>query len=298
MRILIIKHGALGDIALAFPAFAAIRAHPPGATISVLTTAPFAKLLAASRWFDHVVIDARPAFWNIPALLTLRRQLRGYDLVYDLQTSSRSSRYFILAGRPRWSGIAKGCALPHANPGRNAMHTRERLAQQLAVAGIANLAAPDLSWLRLDLSRFGLPARFALLVPGAAPHRPAKRWPAARFGALAAQLPLPAVIVGSASETPLAQTIRQDAPTTIDLSGQTNLLELAAVIARATLAVGNDTGPMHLAAALGVPSIALFSGESDPALTAPRYPDGGWPVILREPHLSNLPVAQVIAALP
>jgi ADP-heptose:LPS heptosyltransferase len=55
---------------------------------------------------------------------------------------------------------------------------------------------------------------------------------------------------------------------------------------------------MHLAAALGVPCISLFSAASEPARTAPRYPDGGWPVILRAPSLQELPVAQVLALLP
>ncbi len=297
MKILVIKHGALGDIVLAFPAFAAIRAAHGGAEIMLLTTAPFAGFLRASPWFDKVETDDRPAFWNLPGVLNLRRHLRGFDMVYDLQTSGRSTRYFALAGKPPWSGIANS-PLKHANPQRKTMHTRERLAEQLAVAGIPNLPAPDLSWAGAEISGLRLPAqKFALLVPGAAPHRPAKRWPEQKFAALAAQLPMPAVVIGSAAEAPLAATIRKTSPL-IDLTGKTNLLQLAAVIRRAALAIGNDTGPMHLAAAFGVPSVVLFSGESDPALTAPRYPDGGWPRILREPHLSGLPVAQVIAALP
>jgi ADP-heptose:LPS heptosyltransferase len=55
---------------------------------------------------------------------------------------------------------------------------------------------------------------------------------------------------------------------------------------------------MHLAAALGIPSVVLFSAASNPALTAPRYPDGGWPTILSAPNLQNLPVAQVLGTLP
>jgi ADP-heptose:LPS heptosyltransferase len=55
---------------------------------------------------------------------------------------------------------------------------------------------------------------------------------------------------------------------------------------------------MHLAAALNIPSIVLFSGASDPALTAPRYPDGGWPTVLRAPRLADLPVALVLSSLP
>ncbi len=296
-RVLVIKHGALGDIVLAFPAFSAIRAAEPEAEITLLTTAPFAALMAASPWFDKIETDTRPPVWNLPGMLRLRRQLRGFDMVYDLQTSARSSNYFALAGRPPWSGIAKFCSAPHANPARNAMHTRERLAEQLAMAGILAPPPPDLSWLRQPPA-FDLPDKFTLLVPGASPHRPEKRWPAENFGALAAGLKMPAVIIGGKAEAPLAAAIRQAAPGAIDLTGQTTLLELAAITARAAVAVGNDTGPMHLAAALGIPSLVLFGGASDPALTAPRYPDGGWPVILREANLQDLPVAKILAALP
>jgi len=295
--VLVIKHGALGDVVLAFAAFAAIRAAHAGDEVVVLTTAPFAALLAASPWFDRVIEDKRPAAWDVPGVLALRRGLRGFDMVYDLQTSARSSRYFGLAGKPRWSGIANGCALPHANPKRDAMHTRERLAEQLGIAGLS-LAAPDLSWLGVDVSKFRLPGQYAVLVPGASPHRPEKRWPDQKFGGLAAQLPMPAVVVGGKGEAGLAGVIRSFAGRSIDLTGRTDLLELAAVIGGAALAVGNDTGPMHLAAALWVPSLVLFSGASDPAITAPRYPDGGWPGILQAPHLSGVSVAQVVAALP
>jgi len=297
LKILVIKHGALGDIVLAFSAFAAIRAAHPDAEIMLLTTAPFAAFLRASPWFQAVETDDRPAFWNLPGLLKLRANLRGFDMVYDLQTSGRSSRYFALAGRPPWSGIAAGCSLPHLNPRREMLHTRERLADQLAMAGIATMPAPDLAWADADISALGLPSRYAVLVPGAAPHRPEKRWPEQKFGSLAAQLTVPSVVVGTGAETPLASVIGKAAPV-FDVTGKTDLLLLAAVIRRAVLAVGNDTGPMHLAAAFGVPSVVLFSRESDPKLTAPRYPDGGWPKILRVAHLSGMPVAQVIAALP
>jgi ADP-heptose:LPS heptosyltransferase len=292
VNILVIKHGALGDIILAFPAMAAIRAAHPGATITLLTTPPYAKLLAASRWFNRVEVDTRPKPWNLIAMARLRRQLRGYDMVYDLQTSSRSSRYYALAGRPPWSGIAKGCALPHADPERTRLHSRERLAGQLHDAGIFDLPQPDLSWLtNAVVTRFNLPDKFVVLVPGAAPHRPEKRWPERNFVELAQALPMQAVIVGAAGE------VGGGIPG-LNLIGQTNFFELAAVIARASLAIGNDTGPMHLAGALGIPSVVLFSGASDPALTAPRLPDGSWPIIHRAPTLQDLPVAQVLASLP
>ncbi len=298
MNILVIKHGALGDIVLAFPAFAAIRKHHPGARITLLTTQPYVAVLAASRWFDSIDVDLTPPIWNLPALRALIQQLQGYDMVYDLQTSSRTTKYYRLAGKPPWSGIARGTEFRHANPKRNTLHTRERLADQLKVAGITELPNPNLSWLTADISRFGLPGTYTILVPGAAAHRPAKRWPVERFAALASALPTPVVIVGAENEQRLARAIRSTVPSAIDLTGLTNLFELAAIIKRAKLAVGNDTGPMHLAALLNVPCLVLFSRESEPSYTAPRMPDGSWPVILRKPNLKDLAVAQVLAALP
>lgn len=294
-RILVIKLGALGDVVLAFGPFAAIRAHHPDAHITLLTTAPFAELARRSPWFDAVEVDARPRWWDLPGLRDLRRTLRGYDFVYDLQTSGRSSRYFRLAGRPPWSGIARGASHPHANPDRDAMHTVERQREQLRMAGIPDVPAPDLSW--LTAGGPVLPPPYALLVPGAAPHRPAKRWPAERFGALAALLAergVHPVVAGTAAEAPLAAAILAACPAAEDLTGRTSLFDLAGLAARASLAVGNDTGPMHLAAAVGCPCVVLFSADSDPALTAPR----GRVRVLRADRLADLPPARVAAALP
>ncbi len=293
-RILVIKLGALGDFVLAFAPFAAIRAHHPRAKITLLTTPPFAELARAAPWFDAVVTDDRPRVWNIAGLLKLRRSLRGYDFVYDLQTSSRSGWYFRLAGCPQWSGIAPGASHPHANPGRNTMHTLERQREQLEMAGVRQFPAPYLDWLGVP-EEAGREAR-ALLIPGAAPHRPRKRWPAERFGELAALLGgrgYQPVIVGTAADSLAAATIRMACPSAVDLTGKTTLLQLAAATSGAALAVGNDTGPTHLAAALGVPTIALFSADSDPALTRPR----GDVTVLAAPDLADLPVARVAEAL-
>lgn len=292
MRVLVIRHGALGDICLTFQAFAAIRRQHANDEITLLTSALYAPLLRASPWFDKIEIDQRPDWWNLSGLLRLKRQLAGFDKVYDLQTSGRSTRYYALAGKPAWSGIARGCAYPDA-ANRTTLHTRERLAQQLSLAGLATpLPGSDLSWLETDISAFSLPSRYVVLVPGGSPHRTEKRLPAERFHELLPFLPAPAVIVGTAGEGPLAKVIGG-----INLAGKTGFFELATVLKGAMLVIGNDTGPLHLAATLGVPCISLFSNTSDPKLCAPRYPDGGWPVILRVPTLQELTVAQIRAHL-
>jgi ADP-heptose:LPS heptosyltransferase len=299
-RILVIRLGALGDFVQSFGPFAAIRARRAGAEITLLTTAPFAGLARLCPWFDRVEVDARPAWWDVAGLLRLRRQLAGFDMVYDLQTSGRSTRYFYLAGCPAWSGIARFARFRQTGPAREAMHTFERQRDQLRIAGISAVPAPEIGFLT-GRAVEGLPARFAMIVPGAAPSRPGKKWPADRFGALANVLVargLTPVVVGAKDDAALAQQICAACPGAVDFTGRTRMEDVFAVAAQAALAVGNDTGPMHIAAMAGAPCVVLFSGESDPAQTAPRGPDGAWPVVLRVPVLADLPVERVAASLP
>ena len=296
-RILVIRLGALGDFVQSFGPFAAIRAHHPGARITLLTTKPFADLARRSPWFDEVWADGRPSWTDPRGVVSLAKRLREarFDRVYDLQTSSRSSRYRWLVGRrAEWSGIAPGASHPHANPRRDFMHTVDRQRDQLEIADIHDFPAPAMDWLDADLSAFGLPARFGLLVPGASPMRPLKRWPAERFGELAAGLDLPVAIIGGKAEREIAATIRAAAPSAIDLTGRTSFAEIAAIARRAAWAVGNDTGPTHIAATAGCPTLALFGEDSDPALCAPRGPAAR---VLRHIPLRDLPVAAVRDAL-
>ncbi|MDA8232937.1 MAG: glycosyltransferase family 9 protein [Magnetospirillum sp.] len=297
--ILVIRLGALGDFVQSAGPFAAIRAHHSGARITLLTTRPFAAFAAASPWFDEVWVDERPKFWQVRKVRALRDRLRrgGFQRVYDLQTSDRSSWYFrLMGGRVEWSGIARGCSHPHADPRRDALHTLERQAEQLAQAGIAEVPPPDLSWVAADIARYGLARPFVLLCPGGAPHRPAKRWPAGRFGELASRLAdqgVTPVLLGTASERAALDAVRAACPRAVSLAGDTGLLEIVALARAAMAAVGNDTGPMHLIAAAGCASVVLFSSESDPALCAPR----GRVSLLRRDRLDALATAEVVRTL-
>lgn len=296
-RILVIKLAALGDMVQAFGPFASIRAHHPQARITLLTTPPLAGLARLSPWFDEVWADGRPSWSNPGAVWALARRLRAarFDRVYDLQTSSRSSRYRWFVGRrAEWSGIAWGASHPHANPRRDNMHTIDRQREQLAMAGITEVPPPDLSWLNEDLSPYGLPPRFGLLIPGASPARPGKRWPVENFGALAASLGTPCVIIGGGGEAPLAEIIRAADPRAIDLTGRTGIATIGALARQALFAVGNDTGPAHLVAATGCPTLSLFGAESDPALCAPHGPRVG---SLRHLPLEGLQPEEVRQAL-
>lgn len=301
-RILVIKLSALGDVVLAMGPFAAIRDAHPDAHITVLTTRPYIELIRASGFFDSIAIDRRPKLSQLREVLALRRFLRNgkFDRVYDLQTSDRSGFYYKLfwpGPKPEWSGIARGCSHPHANPQRETMHSIDRMADQLADAGISNVPLPSLAGPDIDLGRFGIRSPFVLICPGGAPHRPAKRWTAERFGLLAKKLAdyrLTPVLIGTESEADVLSKIDQMCPKARNLMGRTGFLDIAALAARSVLAIGNDTGPMHIAAAAGAPSIVLFSRESDPKLCAPRGLGENAVSIVRESDLRQLTVNRVM----
>ena len=300
-RILVIKLSALGDFILATAPFAAIRAAHPADEIVLLTTGPFAELGHACGFFDDVWVDERPARINLFAIQRLRNRLRAgrFTHVYDLQTSSRSAWYFKMMrglNRPQWSGVALGASHPHANHNRNNMHTIERQADQLAMAGIPKTPFPDLSWLTSNISRFDLPDRYTLLIPGGAAHRPEKRWPVENYRTLAQRVSergmLP-VVIGGPDEVDIAAKIAAGGVAR-SMAGDTSFADVAELSRHAASAVGNDTGPMHIVALCGCPSVVLFSRASNPNITAPRGEDV---TILQREKLGDLGVSEVAAAL-
>ena len=301
-RILVVKLGALGDVVQATGPFVAIRRHHPQATITLLTTEPFGELAKGGGWFDDAWIDRKPAMLDVSGWLALRRRLRdgGFQRVYDLQTSDRSSLYFRLfwpGPYPEWSGIARGCSHPHANPARDRMHTIDRHIEQLRAAGIGAVPPPDMSWSGADIAALGIAQPFALLMPGGARHRLDKRWPAARFSGLGRRLAsrgVRPVLIGTKAEAEVMGQIASAVPEALDLMDRTSFLQIAVLAREALVAVGNDTGPMQIAAATGCPSVVLFSMQSDPALCAPR---GRVVKILRRPTLHTLSIDEVWGAV-
>lgn len=310
-KVLVIKLGALGDFVLALAAMKKIREAHPRAKITLLTTPPFEALAKLSPYFNNVETDGRPDdFRDLSAMLSRLRQAR-YDRVYDLQTNSRTNWYFqaLRPFTPPWSGIAAGCALPQRGKARYRMHTLERQADQLRQAGIwpdaptapGSAPPPDLSWILRrhkeprPVTGAAAPRPYVLLVPGGSIHRPEKRWPVENYAQLAALLKargLDVVVIGGPQESAMARQIQKVVGQARDLTGRTDFAQLAVLGAKATLTVGNDTGPTHLLAAAGAPTIALFSDASDPELCGPR----GHVTVIRSPDLQALPVSTVASA--
>jgi ADP-heptose:LPS heptosyltransferase len=304
MKILIIKHGALGDMINAMGAFSAIRLSFPSSSITLLTGAAYEKLAKETGFFNEVWVDKRSKnpfhFWEISKKI----KKDHFDWVFDLQNSARTSWYFRLLGsenHPKWSGIAPGCSHPQSRSDRKKLHAFPRFADQLKSAGLDLEGRvelyPDMSWLKANIERFNLPEKFIVLVPGSSKKGAYKRWPAQGYGELAEWIKnqdITPVLIGGNDELEVLNYIKSVAPYCLDLSTKTSFLEIGEIQKHALATVGNDTGPVHLAAALKCPSLVLWSKASPFEVFAPR---GNHVKILFEPELAKLPSSKVIKSL-
>jgi ADP-heptose:LPS heptosyltransferase len=300
--VLIIKHGALGDIILASGHIHAIRQHHPEAHITCLTGRAYTSLMSLCPYIDEVWEDAKPRITNISGCRALIARLRSrrFDVVYDLQTSTRSNAYWWLmpTPKPRWSGIGRWVSHPQCSPERHSMHTTARLNDQLRIAGIATDGTPAIDWLNAPTAQFALPSPYALLVAGGSAHRPEKRWPVARYIELAKKLVehgIIPVLIGSGAEQTELQSISDAIPQALNFCGKTTIPEIASLARGAVWALGNDTGPMHIIAASGCPSTVLFSAVSSPTKSAPQ---GGSVTCLQKDPLASLPAEEVWQSAP
>ncbi|MEQ8968489.1 MAG: glycosyltransferase family 9 protein [Azospirillaceae bacterium] len=301
-RVLVIKLGAFGDVLLADGALRDIRAAHPGAEIAVLTTPAYRRILEACPHVDRVLVDPRAPRWRLDRMAALRRRLRAFapGMVYDLQNNARTAFYhrWMLRGTP-WSGTAPGCSHPHRMANPKSVNARERHATQLADAGLAvrHARAPRPDWMIRDVSAVlaanGVVEPFIVLIPGSAARHPHKRWPG--YAALAEALIAEGrrvVTVPGPDEVALCRSV--PGVTLMDGERWLDWFELAGVLSRAAFVVGNDTGPSHLAAHLGVPGLALFGSHTPAERTGIRRE--GFDAI-EVADLADLPVATVLDAV-
>jgi lipopolysaccharide heptosyltransferase I len=286
-RILIIKPSAIGDIVHALPVLNLLRTHWPAAHISWVVSTACASLLEGHPQIDELIPFERRQFgkgWRKPSaalgLFHFMQSLRErqFDLVIDLQGLFRSGWMSWRTGAPVRVGPAEAremgwifythrveTGFPHG-------HAVDRYLKVADALGLGRTPARCV-FATTDGDRAStaklLPNdvhRYAVMLPGA--NWSTKRWPPEKFAALVEplrqQYGLASIIAGGAGDAKLAARI----PGALDLTGKTNLRQLVALLERADLVIGNDTGPMHIAAALDRPIVALY-GPTNPDYTGP-----------------------------
>lgn len=299
-RLLLIRLSAMGDVIHCLPALARLREARPADRIDFATQSEFAPLLEGHPQLDAVVgipirrlrgFLGRPWSWPRLAgeLAALRGRLAGYDAVLDFQGNLKSALVARLTGSPVRIGPAAGearegsallmTARPPAPPDPR-RHRADRALALLAPLGIPPewrppvLPAYPRAWAEACLATHPGPGPVVLLHPGTSPKAAFKRWPTGHFAALgralAADFGARVLVLAGPGEEGLAAEVAGGGGAGVrGLPPAPGLRELAGLIAAADLFVGADSGPAHLADALGVPNVVLF-GPKDPGLYGPR----------------------------
>jgi heptosyltransferase II len=288
MKALIVAPSWIGDTIMAQPLFARLQATNPGLQLDALAPRWVAPVLQRMNEIAEVVDSPfGHGQLSLRARWRLARQLaaRGYDAAYILPNSLKSALPPFMAGIPRRVGFTGESRYGLIN----VRHTLDKAALPLMVERFAQLAEspgaplprpvshPKIRSTAADqeetLTALGIerPPRIAAFCPGAE-YGPAKRWPAAHFAALARMLASAGYAIwlfGSPKDHAVAEEISQLAPGLCrNLCGATALGQAVDLLALADLVVCNDSGLMHVAAALDRPLVALY-GSSSPGFTPP-----------------------------
>jgi heptosyltransferase II len=290
-RILLRAPNWIGDTAVATPAMRAIRSKFPEAELTVMVRPAAKGIFAAATFVDKVWIEPRPAgiseWWRLAAEVRRRR----FDLAVIFPNSFESAATAFVGRIPQRIGYSmdgRGWLLTHKVQGekRKVHHVDYYL--ELAKAAGANVSEPvmeiqarpedrDIARKLLSADGIASDSSFMILSPGAA-FGAAKRWGDRQFAEaadnLAKEFHLAVVIIGSESERSISESIRSSMKTAaVVLNGKTSMETLIGLIAESSLMLGNDSGPVHLASALGIPTVAVF-GATDYKVAAPYGPRG------------------------
>jgi heptosyltransferase-2 len=294
-RILVREVNWLGDLVLSLPALRAVRHTWPQAHLAVLVRRELAGFFDGARWVDEVIpFAASVGVGGLWGRLRAIRAIRAgrFDLAILFPNSFRSALWTTVARVPRRAGYrtdARGPMLtigvtppPAAMQAHQAQYWLEMVRATVGADGDASdcsLEAADANlarmreWIAARRKRPGAP--LVALAPGAA-YGPAKQWPAGHFTELINHLAhrpgAECVLVGAPGERGLCHRIAAESRAgALVAAGETNVGELVALLALADGFVGNDSGAMHLAAALGKPAVGIF-GSTNPKRTGPMGP--------------------------
>lgn len=286
-QVLIVRLSAIGDCIQTLPMATAIKDRYPGARITWVVEKPAAPLLRDHSSIDRLIELPRGWLRSPSTLLKLRRTLREskFEIAFDPQSLTKSALIAWLAGVPRRIGLARpygrelSLLLNTVQVEPTNEHVVDRQLELLHAIGIRwpevrfdvpeSLAAKH--WVATWLDQSPLAAGFIAINPGATWD--SRLWPTARYAQVAARLGQRAglrslIVWAGAREQAWAEEIAAGSNGYGMVAPSTSLPELAALLRRSKLFLGSDTGPMHIAAAVGTPCVGLF-GTTRPENSGP-----------------------------
>lgn len=321
MKILVIDFGQLGDVVLSLPALAAIRAKFAKSHIAVAVGKPGAAVVELSGCADETIVVDRVGLRDGPKLLSVARIInltrnvrnRRFDLVIDLHSLAETNLLGFFSGAPeRLFARRPGRSLDflasrHLRPPveDRSQHAVDRYLEVLRPFGVEGTwrvprlksrPEDDLAVEKLLLKNNLLSGDSPVvgLNPGAG--HDSRRWPLARFGELAELLRrndnVRVVVFAGPEERALVREMRSLFPNSITILDKLTIPQLAAAQARLAVFVSNDTGPMHIAAAIGTPVVLLLDNRAPDAY----LPLGDTHRVVRGGRISDLTTEEVYRA--
>ncbi|MFA6355709.1 MAG: lipopolysaccharide heptosyltransferase II [Candidatus Omnitrophota bacterium] len=292
-RILVIKISAVGDCVLATPSLRAIRQKNPKAYIALLTGRLESQVLKGCPYVDEVIIydrDGRDRGWL--RFLELSAEIRRYcfEEVVDFQNNSKSHMFAFMSTAAKrygymkgWHGLLLNRAVRDNNRPVPPVDHQFRVLSLMGIEGASkdlelwpSSADEDAARRMLEADWVGDHQALVGINPGASPRWATKRWPAENFAKLCdllAEREIRPVIIGTKDDSATAENIiSMTKSKPVNLTGKTTITELAALMKRLKCLVTSDSAPMHVAAAMKTPFVALF-GPTDPEKHLPPSQD-------------------------
>ena len=284
-KILIVLHGSIGDVTRALPLARLVRQGFPRASLAWSVEPAAYPLLQGNPAIDEIILFDRSHWWKSCGPFLAQVRARRFDLVLDLQRHLKSGIVSWLSGAPRRLGFHPADS-KEGNGYFNNLHIARcgqsiskldhylKFADYLGIPRAPvewNFSLTSDEWAAVDRHLAQTSSAYAVLFAGT--RWPSKQWFAKQMTECAKMLQaehdLDVLVLGSAQDRELARQAMLGASNRmVDLVGRTTLREAVGIIQRAKLAVGPDTGLMHIAAAVGTPVISLW-GATDPARTGP-----------------------------
>ena len=263
-KILVVKHGSLGDIAFSLLAMSSIKKKFYDAKIDLLTEAKYESFLSKSDHFTNIIQDNRGGI--LSSLKTIYKiNKKNYDLIIDLQNSKRTNNYWFLLkliSKVKINGSKSNCDIRYSIPPQGTESPQRGLYNQLKLIGI-NAIAKDTNWLSIDIPEIKND-KIILMIPSVSKSGKNKQWSPDNFAKLAQTLEKKGYsicVVGQESDKQTTKQISNSCKQIIDLTGKSPPQIIYSVAKISNLIISNDTGPGHIAALSHSP--ILFLGKDN-----------------------------------
>lgn len=266
-RIVVIKHGSIGDFVMAFRAMKSIREHFSSSHITLVTTNLINKLFNQIPYFDEIKIDDRKSIFKTFNYFNYLKKINA-ELVIDLQNSKRTQYYHfftrIFYPKITINSSRKFSHLRYKLPNHGSEHVIEGLRNQLKLLNIEHSLSSDINWLRKHDFVNPIKKKFALLIPGTSKNGFKKQWSPKNFSKLSQlinKIDLDVVIAGTPNDRDIIKDITKLSPKIIrldefyDFPNFINLCDYASII------ISVDTGPAHIAAYSDTPLIWIIKSS-------------------------------------